>query len=70
MTLLLTSFAPWKAHQSTNASDDLIALLSARQQLPPNTRLIRHLPVHVQLVRSVSGYSPLATIYGRVLWNG
>jgi len=49
MTLLVTSFAPWKAHQSTNASDDLIALLQTRQQLPSNTSLMRHLPVHFQL---------------------
>ena len=49
MTLLLTSFAPWKAHQSTNAADDLIALARARNQLPGQTLLMRHLPVHWQL---------------------
>ena len=49
MTLLLTSFAPWKAHQKTNASDDLLALVEARRQLPPPTILMRQLPVHFQL---------------------
>ena len=49
MTLLLTSFAPWKAHQRTNAADDLIALARARNQLPGQTLLMRHLPVHWQL---------------------
>ena len=49
MTLLLTSFAPWKAHQSTNSADDLIALVQARNQLPSQTLLMRHLPVHFQL---------------------
>ncbi|MEM6838929.1 MAG: peptidase C15 [Cyanobacteria bacterium P01_C01_bin.120] len=49
MTLLLTSFAPWKAHQVSNDSDDLIMLLHDRQRLPKSTQLLRHLPVHFQL---------------------
>lgn len=49
MTLLLTSFAPWKAHQESNSSDDLVYLLAERKQLPTNTILIRRLPVHFQL---------------------
>ena len=49
MSLLVTSFAPWRAHQTTNASDDLLALLQRRQQLPKHTQVIRHLPVHYQL---------------------
>lgn len=48
-SLLLTSFAPWRAHQRSNTSDDLIALLKSRDQLPEETLLIRHLPVHFQL---------------------
>jgi len=48
-SLLLTSFAPWLAHQPSNASDDLITLLRSRNQLPDNTRLLRQLPVHFQL---------------------
>jgi pyroglutamyl-peptidase len=49
MALLLTSFAPWRAHQPSNAADDLVALLQTRNQLPPDTLLMRHLPVHFQL---------------------
>ena len=49
MSLLITSFAPWKAHQATNSSDDLILLLRDRQGLPAQTQLMRHLPVHFQL---------------------
>lgn len=52
MSLLLTSFAPWKAHQNTNASDDLVALLQSRRQLPKNTVVLRQLPVHFQLAPS------------------
>ena len=48
-SLLLTSFAPWRAHQPSNTSDDLIALLQSRNQIPEDTTLIRHLPVHFQL---------------------
>lgn len=52
MTVLITSFAPWKAHQATNSSDDLIAHLCDRQLLPVPSHLIRHLPVHFQLAPS------------------
>ncbi|MBE7386010.1 MAG: peptidase C15 [Leptolyngbya sp. SIO1E4] len=48
-SLLLTSFAPWRAHQRSNTSDDLVALLQSRNQLPEETVLMRHLPVHFQL---------------------
>ncbi len=47
--LLLTSFATWRAHQSSNTSDDLIGLLDARNQIPADTLLLRQLPVHFQL---------------------
>ncbi|MEM1280980.1 MAG: peptidase C15 [Cyanobacteria bacterium P01_H01_bin.152] len=52
MTLLITTFAPWKAHQTTNSSDDLVALLCNRQLLPTRTRVLRNLPVHFQLAPS------------------
>lgn len=52
MSLLITSFAPWKAHQTTNSSDDLLMLLRDRQGLPAQARLLRHLPVHFQLAPS------------------
>lgn len=47
--LLITSFAPWRAHQRSNSSDDLIALLESQNQIPADTALIRHLPVNFQL---------------------
>lgn len=49
MTLLITSFTTWKAHQTSNASDDLLVLLQKHQCLPTPVQLIRHLPVHFQL---------------------
>ncbi|NER78903.1 MAG: peptidase C15 [Leptolyngbya sp. SIO1D8] len=48
-SLLLTSFAPWRAHQPSNTSDDLIGLLQTRNQIPERTILVRQLPVHFQL---------------------
>ncbi|NEQ46400.1 MAG: peptidase C15 [Leptolyngbya sp. SIOISBB] len=52
MTLLITTFAPWKAHQTTNSSDDLVASLYELRLLPTQTRLVRNLPVHFQLAPS------------------
>ncbi|MGF1460054.1 MAG: peptidase C15 [Leptolyngbyaceae cyanobacterium] len=49
MSLLLTSFSPWKAHQVANASDTLLGMLQQRELLPKETKLIRQLPVHFQL---------------------
>ncbi len=48
-SLLLTSFAPWRAHQLSNSSDDLIDQLQAHDQIPVGTELLRRLPVHFQL---------------------
>jgi pyroglutamyl-peptidase len=47
--ILLTSFAPWRAHQESNSSDDLILSLMHRGNLPKEVVLMRHLPVHYQL---------------------
>lgn len=47
--LLLTSFAPWRAHQRSNSSDDLLAGLHAAKRLPANVTLLRQLPVNTQL---------------------
>ncbi len=47
--ILLTSFAPWQAHQRSNAADDLILRLMQRRGLPSNVVVLRHLPVHWQL---------------------
>lgn len=52
MTLLITTFAPWKAHQTSNSSDDLVASLYEHQLLPTQTQWVRHLPVHFQLAPS------------------
>lgn len=48
-SLLLTSFAPWRAHQLSNTSDDLLALLQSQGQIPEDAVLLRQLPVHFQL---------------------
>lgn len=47
--MLLTSFRPWKAHQLSNSSDDLLEVLAQHNQLPEDAVLLRHLPVNFQL---------------------
>ncbi|PSN14041.1 peptidase C15 [filamentous cyanobacterium CCT1] len=47
--MLLTTFAPWRAHQPSNAADDLIAHLHQQQQIPPGTTVLRHIPVSFEL---------------------
>lgn len=47
--LLLTTFAPWRAHQPSNASEDLLIGLKQVQPLPPGTVLLRRLPVSFEL---------------------
>jgi pyroglutamyl-peptidase len=47
--MLLTTFAPWRAHQPSNAADDLVAHLHQHRQLPPVTALLRHLSVSFEL---------------------
>ncbi len=49
MALLITTFAPWKAHQTTNSSEELLSLVLAQYNLSPSVRLLRNLPVHFQL---------------------
>ncbi|MBD2260208.1 peptidase C15 [Pseudanabaena sp. FACHB-2040] len=48
-TILLTSFAPWKADQRSNSSDDLLVSLQQRQELPDNALLMRQVPVNFHL---------------------
>lgn len=43
--LLITTFDTWLPHQRSNAADDLIQQAIDRQDLPPDTLLLRHLPV-------------------------
>ncbi|MEM9948316.1 MAG: peptidase C15 [Cyanobacteria bacterium P01_D01_bin.36] len=47
--LLITTFQPWRAHQPSNSSDDLIAALAERRQLPANSIWIRNVPVSFEL---------------------
>lgn len=47
--LLLTTFAPWRAHQPSNASDDLLTSLMQHHPLPQGTVVMRHLPVSFHL---------------------
>jgi pyroglutamyl-peptidase len=47
--MLLTTFAPWRAHQPSNAADDLIAVLQHQQVLPPQAVVMRHIPVSFEL---------------------
>jgi len=50
--LLLTTFAPWKAHQPSNASDDLVNLLLRQKTLPDNACIMRQIPVSFDLAPS------------------
>ncbi|MGB3788276.1 MAG: peptidase C15 [Phormidesmis sp.] len=43
--VLITSFVPWLAHQTSNSSDDLIAALQDRGRLPAGSVWLRHVPV-------------------------
>lgn len=47
--MLITTFAPWRAHQPSNAADDLIAHLQRQRQLPLGTTVLRHIPVSFEL---------------------
>lgn len=45
--ILITSFRPWKAHQVSNSSDDLLAAL--HHQLVPQSIWLRQVPVSFQM---------------------
>ncbi len=67
MTLLLTSFAPWRSHQVSNTSDDLLAALQVGDRLPPATRVIRQLPVNFhlapgQVINAMFQYRPRVVV--------
>ena len=47
--LLITSFQPWRAHQRSNSSDDLIANLHRQKRLPAGAIWLRQVPVSFQL---------------------
>ncbi|MGB3201434.1 MAG: hypothetical protein WBA99_11050 [Nodosilinea sp.] len=47
--MLLTTFAPWRSHQPSNAADDLVAYLQHQQQVPLGTTVLRCVPVSFEL---------------------
>ena len=47
--LLLTSFVPWLAHQTSNSSDDLVVALQDQNKLPIDSVWLRHVPVCFEL---------------------
>ncbi|TVQ05711.1 MAG: peptidase C15 [Leptolyngbya sp. DLM2.Bin27] len=47
--MLLTTFAPWRAHQRSNAADDLVAHLQEHQQVPGSAVVLRQIPVSFEL---------------------
>lgn len=47
--VLITSFRPWRSHQKSNSSDELIDELQRNGQLPPDSIWIRNLPVSFEL---------------------
>lgn len=48
-SLLLTTFASWRAHQPSNASDDLVAALVQQYRVPEGTVMMRQVPVSFAL---------------------
>lgn len=56
--ILITSFAPWQAHQLTNSSDDLVlALMADLAQTPAlaeSVAVFRQLPVNLPVARSLT----------------
>lgn len=52
-TVLLTSFATWKAHQRSNASDDLL-LEIGKNNLSSSLHLFRQLPVNVPVAKEIA----------------
>ncbi|MGB7086825.1 MAG: peptidase C15 [Phormidesmis sp.] len=47
--ILITSFQPWRAHQPTNSSDELIAELYRQRQLSDDVVWLRQVPVSFQM---------------------
>lgn len=48
-SILLTAFAPWQAHQRSNSSDDLLALVATHPHCPAGVVIRRGVPVHFDL---------------------
>ena len=47
--LLITSFRPWRSHQPSNSSQDLIAAIKSAGQLPNHTVWLPQVPVNFEL---------------------
>lgn len=48
-SLLLTSFATWRAEQASNSADDLLSIILQRSLPASSLLLLRHLPVNVPI---------------------
>jgi pyroglutamyl-peptidase len=55
-SILLTSFATWRADQRSNASDDLVAEVAQMSDLAPFLATLRQLPVNTPIARSLTIY--------------
>ncbi|MEL7333791.1 MAG: peptidase C15 [Cyanobacteria bacterium J06560_2] len=65
--LLITSFQPWRSHQLSNSSDDLIAALQSDNRLPEDCIWSRNVPVSFELapirvISEVCKYRPRAVV--------
>ncbi|MEM6451287.1 MAG: peptidase C15 [Cyanobacteria bacterium P01_D01_bin.105] len=47
--ILITSFQPWRVHQRSNSSDDLVAEMQKKGLLPSGTVWLRQVPVSFDL---------------------
>lgn len=47
--ILITTFQPWRAHQRSNSSDDLVEEMQKRGLMPPDAVWLRQLPVSYDL---------------------
>ncbi len=52
--ILVTSFAPWQAHQTANSSDQLVAELAQMPELADSVAVFRYLPVNLPVARSLT----------------
>jgi pyroglutamyl-peptidase len=53
-TILLTSFAPWKANHGSNAADDLLFAILGQGKEPSSLQFLRHLPVNLPVAQELA----------------
>ena len=53
-SILITSFAAWRPHQSANSSDQLVAELAETPDLANSVAVFRQLPVNLPIARSLT----------------